>query len=139
MKLPGKFFGAQSKREIQTRGDGSLRLQVSSAVRTFYSIRGLRGFLEPRAAMIMRTNSETFIVADADKMENQQTILATVYLKDMESYGQFTEIQQDYTLRSSALGQVALGHLADQIATELSRRISSQPNQLKGFSTKRLS
>ena len=139
MKLPGKFFGAQSKREIPTRGDGSLRLQVSSAVRTFYSIRGLRGFLEPRAAMIMRTNSETFIVPDADKMENQQTILATVYLKDMESYGQFTEIQQDYTLRSSALGQVALGHLADQIATELSRRISSQPNQLKGFSKKRLS
>jgi hypothetical protein len=137
MKLPGKLFRAHEKR--RRIRDGSVRLRVSSAVRTFYSIRGLRGLLEPRAAMIMRTNYDTFVVADANKMDNRQTILATVYLKDVESYGQFREIQQDYSLRRSALGEVALGHLADQIATELSRQISSRPNHVKRFSKTRFS
>ncbi|HEY7167302.1 MAG TPA: hypothetical protein VIB79_22255 [Candidatus Binatia bacterium] len=140
MKLPGNLFGGHRKhRKIHVPADRSLRTGVSSAVRTYYSIRGLKGFLEPRAAMIMRNNYETFMVPDAERMDKPQTIIATVYLKHMESFGQFTEIQQDYSLRSSALGEIALGHLADQISTDLARQISSsreKPRAVKETSSR---
>ena len=128
MKLPGRLFGRHRKRGKIPVG-ASLRTQISSAVHTYYSIRGVKGFLEPRVAMIMRNNYEAFIVPDADRTDNRQSIIATVYLNALESYQQFREIQQDSSLRSTALGEIALGHLSDQIATDLSRQISAgRPN-----------
>ena len=110
--------------------DDALREQVFASVQAFLSIRGVRSFVLPETALVMRKNHETFVTQDVDRLENRQNIVAVVYLKDVECHEQFKEIQLDPTLRGSALGQISLGHLSDQVATEVAKQASEAKNSL---------
>jgi len=70
----------------------------------------------------MRQAFETFVTADLCGIENPQSVIAAVYLKDIECYQGFKEIQSDNFLRGSAFGELALNHLADQVTEELLRQ-----------------
>jgi hypothetical protein len=113
--------------------DEALRLQVASSMQTFLSIRGIRFFMRPETALVMRKGYETFVTSDVDKVENRQNIVALVYLKDVECYEQFKEIQTDPVLRGSALGQISLGHLADQVATQVAKQASEATKNSLGL------
>jgi hypothetical protein len=110
--------------------DDALREQVFASVQAFLSIRGVRSFVRPETALVMRKNHETFVTQDVDRLENRQNIIAVVYLKDVECYEQFKEIQLDPALRGSALGQISLGHLSDQVATQVAKQASEAKNSL---------
>jgi len=131
MGIGSIFFKRREK--VQKQRDSALRAQVASAIHTFLSIRGLRSLLQPETALVMRKEQETFVTQDADRIENRDTVVAVVYLKDVECYGQFKEIQEDYSLRSGALGPVILGQLADQVATQLVKQVAEVAEKPRGL------
>jgi hypothetical protein len=72
-------------------------------------------------ATAMRKGFETFVTHDATRIENPETILAVVHLKDMESYDQLREIEVTQSPHKNVLSQTALNQLADQVTKELIR------------------
>jgi hypothetical protein len=96
-----------------------LRAQVAHVVKTFLSASGLDRFQRPETVIAMRSDYQTFVTQDLDRIATQEDILAVVYLKDIECYPQFKTVQNDPSLCAGELGQIAIDYLADQVAKEL--------------------
>ena len=133
MKIHIRFL-RRRKQGIARSKDNSLNARVASAIHTFMSIRGLPALLSyPATAIVLRKGYEAFVTHNAETIENRQTVLAVAYFKDMECYEQFKEVQKDYSLRSTALGQISLGHLADQVATDLGKQIATGTSGMRNL------
>ncbi len=102
----------------------ALRLQVASMLSTFAAIRGPIVLLSHQTATVMRREFETFVTADLNGIDRPETVLAVVHLKDMECYEGIKEIHCDSVVRGSALGALALNHLADQVTEALLRQLA---------------
>ena len=118
MQILGGFFKGRQKKDL-TPSRSSLRNQVASMVYTYIAIRGLQSLLNPKTAIVMRRNYETFLTQDVASIDNRDSVIAVVYLKDTGYFDQFKTIQSNDSFRGGALAPTELDGLARQIATQL--------------------
>ena len=122
MELVSRFF-RRSRQEIQKPDGSSLRAQIALTISGFVRIRGLDSLLKSETAIVMRKDYEISITQDVDGLGNRESVTAVVYLKDIDSYSDFKDIQSDGFSRSDALAQMATVHLANQATKRLLEQV----------------
>ena len=122
MELLSRFF-KHSRQEVQKPDGSSLRAQIASTVNGFVRIRGLDSLLKSETAIVMRKGYEISITQDVDGLENRESVVAVVYLKEVESYNDFKNVHSDDYSRSDALAHMATVHLANQAAKRLLEQV----------------
>ena len=105
------------------RNQFALRIQIASMLNTFYAIRGRSIVSNTQTAVVMRRGFETFVTADLLGIENPQSVVAAVCLRDMQSYEEFRRVQSDNLLRGTALGEGMLNQLANEVTDALLKQI----------------
>ncbi len=76
-----------------------------------------------QTAVVMRRGFETFVTADLLGIDNPQSVVAAVCLRDMKSYEEFRRLKSDNVLRDTARGELILDELANQVTDALLNQI----------------
>jgi hypothetical protein len=97
----------------------SVKIRVASVLNVFIAIRGLQALLDRDTAIVMRKGYETFVTQDAAKIGNDKTLLAVVYLKDLNCHKRLKTVQTDHFFHRNTLNRIILDDLADETTKQL--------------------
>jgi hypothetical protein len=76
-----------------------------------------------QTAVVMRKGFETFVTADLLGIDNPQSVVAAVCLRDMKSYEEFRRLQSDNAFPGTASGEL-MTNLANEVTDALLKQIS---------------
>jgi len=122
VRMLGRLMGWRAKRFVKPN-HSALRIQIAAMLHAFFYIRGRSILCNDQTAVVMRRAYETFVTTDPCEIENPQTVIAVVCLKDIESYQEFKRVHSDNLLGVSVFAGPTLHNLADQVTEELLRQI----------------
>jgi hypothetical protein len=100
-----------------------LKSQVVVVIGAYVAIRGLYELLKPETVTVIRRGFEAFVTQDGARIENPESVMAMVHLKDVECYDELREMEVIKATR--VLSQKALHRLAEQVASELIKQLDN--------------
>jgi hypothetical protein len=98
-----------------------LKSQVVGVIGAYVAIRGLFELLKPGTVTVIRKGFEAFVTQDGARIENPESVMAMVHLRDVACYDELREMEVIQATR--VLSQEALHRLAEQVASELVKRL----------------
>jgi hypothetical protein len=119
-------MGWSAKDFVETKSLGSPDPNAAM-LNAFFSIRGRSILCNDQTAVVMRQGYETFVTTDPDEIENPESVIAVVCLKDIEFYQEFKQVHADHLPDVTVFGGSTLHNLADQVTEELLKQIK-KPN-----------
>jgi len=99
-----------------------LKSQVVTVIGAYVAIRGLNALLQPGTVTVIRKGFEAFVAQDEARIENPESVIAVVHLKDVECYDELREMEVIQATR--VLSQAALHRLGERVASELIKRFN---------------
>lgn len=125
-RMLGRLMGWSAKGFVKPN-HSALRIQIAAMLNAFFSIRGRSILCNDQTAVVMRQGYETFVTTDPVEIENPESVIAVVCLKDIEFYQEFKQVHSDHLPGVTVFGGSTLHNLADQVTEELLRQIK-KPN-----------
>ena len=105
----------------------SLRIRIAAVINVFIAIRGLQALLDSDTAIVMRKGYQTFVTKDISKID--QTVLAVVFVKDLECHKRLKTIQTNHLSFHNTLNRTVL----DDVADETARRLIKEVGKISGL------
>lgn len=99
----------------------SLKIRIAAVINVFIAIRGLQALLDSDTAIVMRKGYQTFVTKDISKID--QTVLAVVYVKDLECHKRLKTIQTNHLSFRNTLNRTVLDDVADETARLLIKEV----------------
>jgi hypothetical protein len=121
-RMLGRLMGWRAKCFVKPN-HSALRIQIAAMLNAFFSIRGRSILCNDQTAVVMRQAYETFVTTDRCEIENPESVIAVVCLKDIESYQEFKRVHSDNLPGVSVFAGPTLHNLADQVTEELLRQV----------------
>ena len=98
-----------------------LKSQVVAVIGAYVAIRGLYELLKPETVTVIRKGFEAFVTQDGARIENPESVMAMVHLREVACYDELREMEVIQATR--VLSHEALHRLAEQVASELVKRL----------------
>lgn len=115
-----RFFSRRKQESVPKQS--SLRDRIVFAINTYLRVRGLGDLMMRDTVLVVRKDFECFMMHTTQALDHPSQIIGVYRLQDADCFAEFKKVYSDPILRSAALGKMTLGHLADQIADQITQQ-----------------
>lgn len=129
-----RFFSR--RKQASAPEQSSLRDRIVLAISTYVRVRGLGDLMMRDTVLVVRKDFECFMMHSSQALDHPSQVIGVYRLQDADCFAEFKKVYSDPILRSAALGKMTLGHLADQIADQITQQFAVTLAQTEALDAK---